>query len=420
MPADALFLGLDIGTSGARAIIADAAGAVAAEAKSPMSDHGDRRADPAAWAGAAAAAVRAAAAQVDPARIAGIAVDGTSGSILALDAAGAPLGDGLMYNDPVQSAPALAAIKALAPATSAAHGAASTLGRAIDLLPRNPARILHQADWIASLMTGVHVSDESNALKTGYDPVAGGWPAWIAETGLPMDLLPPVIASGARSGAVSAAGAARFGLAEGTPVFAGVSDGCAAFLATGAAAPGDGVSSLGTTLTIKLLSDAPIFAPEYGIYSHRVLGMWLAGGASNTGGGALLQHFSPAQMEALSARMDPATPTGLDYHPLPKPGERFPIADPALPPRLTPRPDDDALFLQGMFEGIARIEAQGYARLAELGAPPLRSIRSVGGGAANPVWTAIRAAMLGVPMETPRHEEAAYGMALLAARGAGA
>ncbi len=76
-------------------------------------------------------------------------------------------------------------------------------------------------------------------------------------------------------------------------------------------------------------------------------------------------------------------PTGLDYYPLPQAGERFPIADPNFEPRLSPRPDDDRLFFQGLLEGIAQVEAQGYERLAELGATPLKSIRSVGGGAAN-------------------------------------
>ncbi len=56
-------------------------------------------------------------------------------------------------------------------------------------------------------------------------------------------------------------------------------------------------------------------------------------------------------MTALSAMVNPDKPTGLNYYPLPSKGERFPVNDPELPPRLTPRPDDAATFLQGMFEG---------------------------------------------------------------------
>jgi len=51
----------------------------------------------------------------------------------------------------------------------------------------------------------------------------------------------------------------------------------ASFLATGPHRRGDGVSVLGTTLTIMMLSDVPLFVPEYGIYSHRIGDMWLAG-----------------------------------------------------------------------------------------------------------------------------------------------
>jgi sugar (pentulose or hexulose) kinase len=67
-------------------------------------------------------------------------------------------------------------------------------------------------------------------------------------------------------------------------------------------------------------------------------------------------------------------------------------------------------------EGIARIEAEGYARLAELGAPRPRRIASIGGGAANPVWTAMRQRVLGVPVTAAEHQDAAYGAALIALR----
>ena len=110
---------------------------------------------------------------------------------------------------------------------------------------------------------------------------------------------------------------------------AGTTDGCASFLATGATEAGDGVTALGSSLTIKLLSGKPLFAPEYGIYSHRIGDAWLAGGASNTGGKVLAQHFPVERIVELSQSIDPETSTGLDYYPLPGKGERFPVADPA-------------------------------------------------------------------------------------------
>jgi D-ribulokinase len=413
MPAD-LFLGLDIGTSGARAVVVDSFGRTLGSGKAAMSDFGANSRDPATWWKAATAAIEGALAPVDRSRIAALSVDGTSGTLLALDRAGEPLGDALMYNDASPDAALIAAIATTAPPTSAAHGPTSGLAKAMALRDRNPSRIVHQADWIASRFSGRLVSDANNALKTGYDPLAGRWPEWISALGFDIALLPEVVEPGVAVGPVTPEAARVFGLSPDVRVVAGTTDGCASFLATGAAAPGDGVSALGTTLTLKLLSDKPIFAPEYGIYSHRILGMWLAGGASNTGGGALLAHFTADEMAELTPRLNPSTPTGLDYYPLVRPGERFPVADPNFAPRVAPKPADRAVFFQGLLEGVAEVEARGYRRLAELGAPKLRSVRSVGGGAKNPAWTQIRAAKLNIPMLEASADEAAYGAAILA------
>jgi sugar (pentulose or hexulose) kinase len=83
---------------------------------------------------------------------------------------------------------------------------------------------------------------------------------------------------------------------------------------------------------------------------------------------------------------------------------------------MTPRPDDDAVFLQALFEGIANIEALGYRRLSELGGPLPTRVITVGGGAANEVWRRIRARKIGVPIATSESEEAAVGVARLALR----
>ncbi|RMH48908.1 MAG: carbohydrate kinase [Alphaproteobacteria bacterium] len=405
-------VGIDVGTGGVRAVAVDASGRIVGQAAAAMAEFGADRRDPALWAAALEAALERLSAQCRLGAVEAVAVDGTSGTVLGLDRAGDPVGGALMYDDAVADAGIVAAIEAAAPRRTAARGASSGLARAIVLQDRPGVRaIRHQADWIAGLLAEAPPpSDESNALKTGYDPMARRWPDWLRRTPLRPGLLPPVVASGSPSGRLSG----RFGLPAGGLLVAGLTDGCASFLATGAARPGDCVTALGTTLTVKLLSDRPVFAPEHGIYSHRIGEMWLAGGASNSGGGALAAHFTPARIAALSRRIDPDRPSGLDYYPLPRPGERFPLADPALQPRIAPRPDDDALFLQGLFEGIARIEALGYRRLAELGATAPRRLFSVGGGAANPVWTRIRARIVGLPMAEALSDAAAAGAARLA------
>ncbi|ASY59734.1 FGGY-family carbohydrate kinase [Sinorhizobium sp. CCBAU 05631] len=417
---DGLVLGIDMGTSGARAVAMDEAGNVASSGAAKLGAFSEDHRDPIGWWKAVQAALLEALAAIDPVRVRAISIDGTSGTMLPVAADGEPLAAPLMYNDPVGDPAIVDRIAAHAPLESAAHGATSGLARllAFQLYP-GVFRVVHQADWLAGHLTGLYdVTDENNALKTGYDPVQRCWPDWLARTGARVELLPDVQPAGAPIATISPAAADAFGLPRDTVVVAGTTDGCASFLATGADGPGDGVSALGTTLTVKMLSDRPLFAPEFGLYSHRIGDMWLAGGASNTGGAVLAAHFSAERIGELSAEIDPATATGLDFYPLTRPGERFPIADPALMPRMTPRPADDAEFLKAILEGIAAVESLAYQRLASLGSPPLRTVRSVGGGAGNRAWTAIRARKLRVPFLPPRSEEAAAGTARLALSGA--
>jgi len=168
---------------------------------------------------------------------------------------------------------------------------------------------------------------------------------------------------------------------------------------------------------LKVLSDRPVYSAAHGVYSHRFGGYWLVGGTSNAGGSVLQTHFSGCDIKRYSRLMRPETSTGLDYYPLPASGERFPVQDPELAPRLTPRPASDAVFFQAILEGLAGIEQRGYRLLADLGAPYPAQVLSVGGGAANRAWQQIRAQRLGVPVCQASHQEAAYGAALLALAG---
>lgn len=413
----AVALGIDIGTSGVRAAALSAEGSVLHIAAHAFADAASSR-SPAAWWRGVTACLEELAGKVSLSGILGIAVDGTSGTVLAVDGEGAPIGEPLMYNDLCPDTGIVERIARHAPADSPARGASSALARAIHLSGQPGVRkVLHQADWILrKLGLPQPVTDENNALKTGYDLAGECWPSWLEACGMDVDLLPDVVRAGTPLDFLGAAGVA-LGLPRSCRYHAGTTDGCASFLATGAGAIGDGVTALGSTLVLKLACAAPVNSAAHGIYSHRVLDFWLAGGASNSGGAVIRHFFDDAALQAMTPMLQPDKPTGLDYYPLLRPGERFPVSDPTWPVRLEPRPKDDHVFFQALLEGMTAIEASGYKRLTELGGPPLASVRTVGGGAANPAWSKMREMALGVPLLASRSAEAAVGTASLVLAG---
>lgn len=406
-------LGIDIGTSGARASAIDRAGNPVGFASAPFASPDEMR-QPACWWNRVEEAVERLAKTTELSSIEGVAVDGTSGTVLSLDRAGEPTGQVLMYNDPCPDAAIVDSIAKEAPAGSAAVGANSGLARAIYLSRLDGAHsVVHQADWILmKLGCPGHVSDENNALKTGFDLEVERWPDWIEVAGMDVSRLPLVYRAGERIAPVGGF-LRKLGLPSSAWFHAGTTDGCASFLATGASTIGDAVTALGSTIVLKLASHAPINAPEYGIYSHRVGRFWLAGGASNSGGNVVRALIGDDRLDGLTEKIDPGRKLGLDFYPLLRPGERFPINDPQYPPRLTPRPADDSDFFQAILEGMTEIERLGYQRLRELGAPALASLRTVGGGARNQVWTAMRARAMGIETMAARSVEAAVGTAAL-------
>lgn len=420
------YIGIDFGTSGCRGVAIDEALRPLAEAEVslPPSRHEGSRVEQDAkeWWLAIERLMPALLSKLEPSRVQAICIDGTSGSVLLADRAGRPLTSALMYNDNRAIAQA-ELIAQFAPDNSAAHGTGSGLAKVLWLLEHHTLPTLNQvhtqADWISAQLSGrFGICDANNALKLGYDPSARRWPDWLQRLSLPEDVLPEVVDPGVALAPLLPALARRWRLPEATMIISGTTDSTAAFIASGASQPGEAVTSLGSTLVLKVIALEPVFAPEYGVYSQPLGDTWLVGGGSNSGGAVLRHYFSDAQMASLTRQLHPEQPTGLDYYPLLKPGERFPYNAPQWPPRLSPRPDDDARFFQGLLEGIAAIEKTGYECLAQLGAPYPVTVRSNGGGAKNAAWTQIRGRLLGVPMLEATSNDACYGAALLAA-GAG-
>ncbi|SLN41210.1 FGGY-family carbohydrate kinase [Pseudooctadecabacter jejudonensis] len=414
-----LSLGIDIGTSGIRTAVIDDAGTVVSMARAAHLPQDPDRIDAEHWWTAVRTCLvtqvaRLRAAGQSPADIAAIAVDGTSGTMVLTDANLAPVTRALMYNSKGFEAEA-ARIAEHAPPTHITRGSSSALARAMRLRSEDTdnraAHLLHQADFIAAKLMGVGCgSDHNNALKTGFDPETGRWPDWIGAV-FPTNLLPDPAPVGALFGSIDPALATSLGLSPTTHIHAGTTDSIAAFLAASPVRAGHAVTSIGSTLAIKLLSTQRIDAPEIGLYSHRLGDQWLIGGASNTGGAVLAHFFTPDDLERLTPQIRTDRPTGLDYYPLIKAGERFPVNDPDLQPCLSPRPDDDVVFLQGLLEGIADIEARCYAEIAARGGGDPVHIFSAGGAAKNTALLQMRQARLPASVSVTEDTEAAIGAA---------
>ncbi len=415
-----IYIGIDLGTSGCRACAIDDDLNIIAMSSVPLPAPVTQGRlviqDAKIWWYGVEKTLRSLLSKLNPDHVRAIAVDGTSGTILVTDSKGTPLSPALMYND-ASSIEQAEQIKKIAPVNSAAHGASSGLAKLLFLQELHPQarHALHQADWISAKLSGNYkISDTNNALKTGYDPVKNKWPDWLNKLKIRMDLLPKVINPGKPVGLINEQIAKQFNLPNTVSIISGTTDSIAAFIATGAEKPGEAVTSLGSTLVLKIITDKPIFAPEHGIYSHRLGNNWLAGGASNTGGAVLRKYFTEKQINELTPLLKPNQPTGLDYYPLTKPGERFPVNNPTLAPRLRPLPENDVIFFQAILEGISNIEHFGYNKLHELGAPYPVSVKTTGGGSINPALTEIRRNMLNIPLYTAQHTEACFGTAKLA------
>ncbi|MCI0505662.1 MAG: FGGY-family carbohydrate kinase [Gammaproteobacteria bacterium] len=421
----AIYIGIDLGTSGCRAIAIDENAVVRAKVSTsvplPLRKANHIEQEPEVWWQATQRVLKDISNQINPSDVKAIAVDGTSGTLVLCDKQGRPLQPAIMYND-ARAAEQATRIKQYALKRSAAQGPASALAKLLwyqdRQITQRAAFALHQTDWVSAQLCGrFGISDINNALKLGYDPVAMEWPEWLDKVKTPRHLLPRVVKAGSIMGTIRFELTERFNFPITTQIIAGTTDSTASFLATGASQAGEAVTSLGSTLVLKVLAKEPVFDPRYGVYSQPINGQWLVGGASNTGGAVLLKYFTQEQLDEMTSQLKPAVSTDLEYYPLFSDGERFPINDPKLKSKTLPRPPDDVEFFQGLLEGIASIEQQGYERLAELGAPFPTKIYTTGGGARNEAWTMIRSLMLGIPITVSGHTEAAYGSALLARKG---
>lgn len=422
------WLGVDLGTQGVRALAVSEGGAVVGRGSAPLVSRrvGDRHEqEPEQWWEAFGRACRAATEAAKPARIEAVAVCATSGTVMLVDGAGDPLSPGLMYDDGRAGGEA-ARIAALGEGFAYRIPASWGLPKLLWLLEHDSghvrgARLAHQADFVTRRLVGHAVpTDSSQALKSGYDLVGECWPeAAMDALGIRAGVLPEVVRPGTQLGEVGAAGAQATGIPLGTPVLAGMTDGCAGQLATGALEVGDWSSTLGTTLILKGVSDAPVRDPGGALYCHRSPdGRWLPGGASSVGGGVLQARFAGRDLAALDRRAAGREPAGVLAYPLVGRGERFPFVVPEAQGFVLGEPADGADLYAALLQGVAYVERLCFDYLDHLGAPVDGSLTATGGATRSRYWSQLRADVLGRPLRLVEHPEPAFGMAVLAAVGA--
>lgn len=406
------YLGFDFGTSSAKAMVIDGEKNVILSLQTPSFP----AQTPHYW----QQALNQLLSQIQPEirrNLEAIALDATSSTMLLLDHNGRILANPIWYNN-TKGKQYLQEIRELVPENHLVISATSSLAKVYwwyrQGLTDNAGYILHQADWLGYLLHGqLGISDYHNALKLGYDVESLSYPDWLQSFPF-FSLLPDIKAPGTIIGQILPSISAKYQINPDCVVKAGTTDSIAAFLASGVTTAGEAVTSLGSTLVLKLLSSRKVDDSRYGIYSHRWGDLWLVGGASNTGGAVLRHFFSDDELFLLSQQINPDLPTNLNYYPLWGKGDRFPVNNPDFEPILSPRPLDPVIFLQGLLEGIGAIEAQGYQLLTTLGATPLTKVYTAGGGAKNEIWSRIRERYLQVPVLISPQTEAAYGSALLA------
>ncbi len=434
-------LGIDVGTQGARALVSDPAGTVIAHAEEPFLSEavpslpqGWFEQHPSDWWATTASCLRQVAhlvqeAGVDTSDIKGISVTSTSGTVCAIDENGKPLGSALMYNDRRSGKEATEvnnAGAALAKKLGYRFSASFALPKILWLRRHDPKRFntaryfLSPTDFIIGWLTGSFgITDYSNALKTGYDLMDDHWPDFIeSELNIPRERLPKVVAPGTEVGTVSLKAAEETGLAADTPVMAGMTDGCASQVSTGAVAPGQWNSTLGTTLVIKGVTRKLIRDPAGRVYCHRHPdGHWLPGGASNTGGESISRIFDAGRLEELNARALDRTPTDLIVYPLVRPGERFPFSKPEAQGFVLGEASDDVTLYAAYLEGVGYVERLAYDVLGDLGAEIGDEIHVAGGATSSAVWLQLRADILGKVLPVPEMSGGAMGAAIVAAGG---
>jgi xylulokinase len=448
-------IGLDVGTSGTKAIAMDERGALLASAlveyplHSPKPNWAEQ--DPADWARAAHEALAQLAAKINVAEVKGIGLTGQMHGSVFLDADNEVIRPALLWCDQRTAAQCDAitskvGAERLIEMVSNPALTGFTAPKILWLRDEEPAhydrvrKVLLPKDYIRWVLTGEYATDVSDASGTLLLDVKNR--CWhkglLTELDIDPDFLPPTFEGTEVTGTLSAAAAAKTGLPAGIPVVAGGGDQAAGGVGCGIVSGGVVSASMGTSGVVFAFSEHVHTDPQGRVHTfcHAVPGKWHVMGVMLSAGGALrwyrdtLAHEEIARGKAegkdpyeyitAGAAEIPIGSEGLTFLPY-LTGERTPHKDPhakgafiGLSLRHT-----KAHMARAVLEGVAFGMRDSVEIIRGMGIP-VTEVRASGGGARSAVWKQILADTSRAPMVTINVDEGpSYGAAILASVAAG-
>lgn len=448
--ADAVFLGVDVGTSGVKAILVDKTGDVVRSAVAPLTLSTPRpgwaEQDPEAWWEASATAIR------DVLRdhhlpVAAVGLSGQMHSSVFLDRNGTVIRPALLWCDGRTTAECREITQLAGGEEELREWVRNpalegfTLPKVLWLRTHEPeaferlAKILLAKDFVRYRLTNVLATEPSDASGTlMFDPARVRWSEELLEAvDLPVTLLPEVGGSAAVLGRVSKAAAAKTGLAEGTPVVGGGADNACGAAGVGVISTGEAVASWGTSGTVLAPTAKPLVDPGLRAHTfcHVIPGVWYLIGVVLSAGGAFAWYKDQFARELAGddqvrlldeeAASVPAGADGVTFLPYLQ-GERTPHRDASARAALLglSLAHTRAHVTRAVLEGVCFALRDSLAILRELGLSPSQLLLT-GGGAKSAFVRRLQSEVFGLPVCTVNREEGpAYGAALLAAVGAGA
>lgn len=449
MPTRSLFLGFDVSTTAAKALLIDERGETVASASTPLELSTPRplwsEQDPDDWWQATVASVRnaLAGANVPGTSVQAVGLTGQMHGLVLLGADGEVLRPAILWNDQrtAQECDEIRTRVGRERLIQITGNDALTGFTAPKLLwvrnhePDAYARVRHVTlpkDYVRFRLTDGLAMDKADGSGTLlFDLAARDWSDEVLQRlEIRKDWLPPTYEGPEVTGRVSASAAEQTGLRVGTPVVAGGGDQAAQAVGVGAVQPGVLAVTLGTSGVIFATTDGPRVEPEGRLHAfcHALPGHWHVMGVMLSAAGSLQWHrdtlapreeFDTLMAEAEAA---PAGSDGLSFLPYLS-GERTPHADPLARGAwvgLTLRHGRGHLT-RAVLEGVAFGLKDIFGMVQQVNPGSVQQVRVSGGGARSDLWRQIVASALESELVTVNTTEgAAYGAALLAGVGAGA